>query len=368
MMKEKRERSALRATGEDAFFAASNSESGFHSYYEECFGRADINRVYVIKGGPGTGKSHFMRTVSQCGVANGWRCRMIYCSSDADSLDGVILSRGGESVALLDGTSPHVYEPRLPGVREDWINLGAFWDHDRLQGRREEIEACNRIKGEGYRRAYRYLSAYGSVQQCYRERVLPYLKRERMRKYAQRLLSLIPSGEKFQCETALIRSVGMKGTVGFDTYLSQASRIYLIRDCRGCGAELLGELYRLCEEKRLHVRVSRDPITPDLLDGILLRESGVAFVMAREEECVYPYQRICVRRFLDASALRNLRETLNHDERMCRALLGGVTEEMATVREAHFRLEAIYAEAMDFEKKERFTNSFCNQLFHLQNP
>ena len=44
-------------------FAASNSCEGFKSYYGEIFAGPGIERLYVIKGGPGTGKSHFMRTV-----------------------------------------------------------------------------------------------------------------------------------------------------------------------------------------------------------------------------------------------------------------------------------------------------------------
>ena len=129
----------LRATGEDAFFVASNSANGFCSYYEECFGDAKISRVYVIKGGPGTGKSRFMRDVSDYAVTRGWERHMIYCSSDADSLDGVILKRGTVSIAMLDGTAPHVYEPKFPGVREELINLGAFWNTERLLACENEI-------------------------------------------------------------------------------------------------------------------------------------------------------------------------------------------------------------------------------------
>ena len=108
----------IKSCGGDAYFAASNSAEGFFSYYEGCFGGAEIDRLYAIKGGPGTGKSHFLRTVESTLLGEGWRSEQILCSSDPDSLDGLILWNGTRRIALLDATAPHVWEPRLVGARE----------------------------------------------------------------------------------------------------------------------------------------------------------------------------------------------------------------------------------------------------------
>ena len=46
------------------WFLGSNSEHGFHSLYDGfCAGDGDFLRV--IKGGPGTGKSSFMRAIGR---------------------------------------------------------------------------------------------------------------------------------------------------------------------------------------------------------------------------------------------------------------------------------------------------------------
>ena len=367
MIHSKKKTAILRSTGEDAFFAASNSANGFHSYYSDCFDAREIGRVYVIKGGPGTGKSRFMREVSVCGRANGWHVRMIYCSSDADSLDGVILQKGGESIALLDGTAPHIYEPKLPGVREEIINLGDFWDSSRLRAGRERIEELNQIKRQAYRMAYRYLSAYGSVYQNRSEKMSPYMRRKAIADYAKKLMQQVPTEEAFSTQTALISSVGMRGVLGFDTYLAQAKKRYLIEDCKGCGELLLMELYRLASEKRLRVRVSRDPILPELIDGLFLVGSEIAFVLNSWEEIPYPYHRISTRRFVKISNMGAVRESVRFDVRMCQAMLDGVLEQMEEIRQAHFALEDVYSQAMDFERKEEFTKKFCNSLFDLKN-
>lgn len=367
MSAKRRIREQIRATGEAACFAASNSCHGFHSYYSDCFDDPSIGRVFVIKGGPGTGKSRFMRDVSQYAEESGWHAQMIYCSSDADSLDGVILRRDGKSMAFLDGTAPHVYEPRSPGVREELINLGAFWDASRLRQRGEEIRRLHESKMMGYRMAYRYLSAYGSVYQNRREKVLPFVRQNALSEYAKKLMQHVPNGERFESHTTLMRSVGMGGVVRFDTFVSEAERLYLIEDHKGSSEYLMGKLYRLASEKQLRVQVSRDPILPEIIDGLFCVDSGTAFVVWNGELPEHPHHRISMRRFLKNAELRSIRETVNFDTRMLEALLDETMAQMQNVRQAHFELENIYASAMDFSEKEIYTKNFCIRLFDLQN-
>ena len=52
------------------FFAAANTGRGFVSYFDEIFFCDDIKQRYVIKGGPGTGKSSIMRRVAKRGESD----------------------------------------------------------------------------------------------------------------------------------------------------------------------------------------------------------------------------------------------------------------------------------------------------------
>ena len=357
--------SVMRETGENAYFAASNSACGFHSYYAECFERENIGRLFAIKGGPGTGKSRFMRDVAECAQGKGWSAEMIYCSSDPDSLDGVILTRNGEGIALLDATAPHVYEPSHPGFREEIVNLGEFWNADALRERKEEIAALNQRKGGAYRRAYRYLSGYGAMDANRRETVAPYLKEKAIADFAAKLMQNVPEEREFNPRIALIHSVGMRGAVGFDTYFAQAKKIFLIEDCRGAAAKMMEALYRCAAEKKLRVRVSKDPLLPDQVDALFLCGSGLVFAVCPKEECSYPFRKISMRRFVDTGRMHAVRQSVNYTERMSRAMLAGAIEELNVVREVHFGIEQIYVAAMDFEAKEAFTRTFCERLFGL---
>lgn len=354
----------VRATGERAYFAASNSASGFFSYYDEIFNSARIGHVWAVKGGPGTGKSRFLRDVAEYAERREWESEYVYCSSDPTSLDGVILtSPTGERIALLDATAPHVYEPTCPGAREELVDLGAFWDAEALASCVLEIDAANRAKKEAYRRAYRFLCAFGEVSRNRDSLVAPYVRRQKLCAFATHLMQDVKEGREYLPRPALIRSVGMRGEVGLDTYFAEARRLYILQDCRGTAQYLLAELCRLACEKRLEVRLSHDPIEPDKLDGLFLCASGVAFAVCGTGECAYPHRRINMRRFVDVCAMKPVRAEVNYAERMRRAMKHGAIDSLERVREMHFKLEEIYTSSMDFKAKEAFTEEFCKRLF-----
>lgn len=356
----------LRETGECARFAASNSERGFCSYYKEYFNEAELDGVWIIKGGPGTGKSRLMREVYNEGLRRGWQAETVYCSSDPDSLDGVLLRHGTVVVALLDGTAPHVWEPKTAGVTGHIIDLGAFWDEKRLQQDGEEIRLLSEEKSRAYRRAYRFLSAYGEVSRNQREGMEPYLRREAIGRFAERLMRPLGNGNAFLPKTVLMHGVGMKGDVWLDTAFAEAEQILLIEDCKGGGYALMEELYRLCAERQLTVEVSRDPILPDRVEGLYLPASRYTFSLCPSELCQYPHRKISTRRFACIKEMGAARQSYRQRELLRQALLGEALRELDTARLIHFRLEEIYTAAMDFPAKESYTKQLCDRILDLQ--
>jgi hypothetical protein len=118
------------------YFAAMNTSDGFRNMFPEIFG--SLSQLYIIKGGPGTGKSRLMREFINEAEKRGYITEKFLCSSDHASLDGVIIPT--LSVGIIDGTAPHVYDPMYPGVRENIIDLGMFWDSGKLREKRAEID------------------------------------------------------------------------------------------------------------------------------------------------------------------------------------------------------------------------------------
>lgn len=88
-----------------SFFLGANTPSGFYSLYDQLIDPDEARRVYLLKGGPGCGKSSLMRRVAQAMEEKGASVEYIACSGDPDSLDAVVFP--ALNTAIVDGTAPH---------------------------------------------------------------------------------------------------------------------------------------------------------------------------------------------------------------------------------------------------------------------
>ena len=86
-------------------FPGGNTAKGFYSYYDQIIG-TEATRLFIIKGGPGVGKSSFMKKIAQDMTEKGYDVELHQCSSDNGSLDGVVIP--ALKIAMIDGTAPHV--------------------------------------------------------------------------------------------------------------------------------------------------------------------------------------------------------------------------------------------------------------------
>lgn len=84
-------------------FPGGNTPHGFHSFYDYIT-PPDSNKIFVLKGGPGVGKSTFMRKIAEELVERGYDAELLHCSSDNGSLDGARFPALG--VTMVDGTAP----------------------------------------------------------------------------------------------------------------------------------------------------------------------------------------------------------------------------------------------------------------------
>lgn len=114
------------------YFLGANSPTGFYSLYPELIQPERARTIYILKGGPGCGKSTLMRRVGARMEEEGLDTEYILCSGDPDSLDALLLPQLG--VALVDGTAPHVVEPKYPGVVDRYVNMGDCYDKEGVGG------------------------------------------------------------------------------------------------------------------------------------------------------------------------------------------------------------------------------------------
>lgn len=137
-------------------FPGSNSAYGFVSYYDQ-IACLQANRIIIFKGGPGVGKSSLMKKIGKELFEQGYNLEYHYCSSDNESLDALYIPE--KKVALMDGTAPHVVDPKYPGAVEEIVNLGEYWDASKIREQRKEIIRLQEEISRSFQQAYRMLAA-----------------------------------------------------------------------------------------------------------------------------------------------------------------------------------------------------------------
>lgn len=141
------------------FFFGGVTPNGFSTQIAQIINGKEYY-TYILKGGPGTGKSRMMKTIAErCAKDEDVTC--YYCSADPDSLDAVMMHTS--KVLVVDGTPPHVSEPRFPGVCQEIVALGQYWDKAVLQGNREKIIKATELNKSMMAGAANYSRALGLI-------------------------------------------------------------------------------------------------------------------------------------------------------------------------------------------------------------
>ena len=142
-------------------FPGTMGPEGFISCFDSLMDEARLKRKLILKGGPGVGKSTFMRRVHAALCAHGESSTLYFCSGDPDSLDGVAIPHAG--LLILDGTAPHIVDPEIPGARDSIINLGVCLNEAAMRPRLPHIRSCMADHAICTRRARACLSAAAAL-------------------------------------------------------------------------------------------------------------------------------------------------------------------------------------------------------------
>ncbi len=331
------------------YFIGANTSRGFINNGDVIF--EDLKKLYVIKGGPGTGKSTFMKRFAESAEEIGYEVEYYYCSSDPSSLDGIVIPK--LQLGITDGTSPHTFEARYPGAKEEYLNLGEFWNADFLALCRDQIEALSKQKARLFSSTYKYLSVAESVR-AERERVLlSCYNDEKAEKAICRLMKTIGAGKGHELVTRQISAFSMAGEVVFDTFEKEAKRVIYIKDKRGISTFLFNEIVKKAEAQSLVTYVSYDPLCR--INAVMFPEKGVAILLGEGDTVIN------AERFIIQACLRDVRKKLRFLNSLENELKDSALNDLRLARGYHFSLEDIYKEAMDFVSLEKMEKAFISK-------
>ena len=333
-------------------FLGANSAHGFHSLYGGFCTAERGDFLHVIKGGPGCGKSSFMRRIGSAAEERGHDVKYILCSGDPDSLDGVYIPALG--VGYVDGTAPHVIDAAYPGCSSTYLDLGRFYDSAALKSRSGEIIELNRRYKSLYAEAYTRIAAAGEMLPRRCSGLWGESEREKIRKKVSGLVqrefrSAQGRGRIFEC---FLGAVSCKGGLFLDGSLRErCDRIYVLDNELGMGNYYLGELLPAAIKRGTDLTVCRDCLEPGLISGLIFPALSLALICS---DCGADLDTLSCRHIrLDAlvsrEELSSRRTALRRGRRLGRDCLALATDTLAEAKALHDELEKVYNPHVDFD-------------------
>lgn len=350
-------------------FLGANTPQGFVSFFDELYNPYDKSSAYIIKGGPGTGKSTLMKKVARECRQRGLAVEKVYCSSDPHSLDGIIVPELGISIA--DGTSPHTLEPKFPGACENIINTGAFWDKNKLREKGDEIRTLTLENSIHHRRSVKYLSAAGSIAEENIRITSAYIDTDKIDNFAFRFsmreLERKKNSQPGKRKKRFISALTPEGQVFLDKGIKAlASRIIAIDDeYSGASCVLADRIGEIAVKNGYDVIFCHCPLKPRMAcEHIIIHEKNLALVTVRSaHKTSLEFDRIIhAKRFLYEGVQEHM-SYLRFNRRLIRELLNEAVSALKDAKATHDKLEKIYVDAMDFEALNNYLDELCKNIF-----
>ncbi|HHW38805.1 MAG TPA: hypothetical protein GXX18_16500 [Bacillales bacterium] len=355
------------------YYAGGNTAKGFHNLFDSNL--KDLERLFILKGGPGTGKSFLMKKIGEEWLNKGFNVEYIHCASDNNSIDGVIIR--DLQVGIVDGTAPHVIEPKAPGALEEYVNLGDAWDSEKLARHKDEIVTLSMQISDSFQTAY---SLFAEGLKIHDEWEVVYIKNMdfvEANKLTGELIAEFFGGIKLNKKADIIhRFLGAatpKGPVDYIQNLTaDIENRYFLKGRPGSGkSTMLKKMAANAEKLGYDVEIYHCGFDPNSLDMVLFREIGVAIFDSTAPHEHFPDRETdkvvdMYTRTIKPGTDEKYAEKVNEIRGRYSAKMKEATSYLAKAKELHDRLENIYIAAMDFSILDQKHEEIYNQIIEIE--
>lgn len=339
-------------------FPGGNTSLGFFSYYSNIITQEEADRIFVIKGGPGVGKSTFMKRMGAEMQSRGYDLEYLHCSSDNNSLDGVKVPDLG--VVFLDGTAPHVVDPKHPGAVDEILNFGEFWNEEGIRAHKSDIIKTTREIGYIFSRAYKYLKAAFAIYEGSAAIYLDAFNKEEVNKLSARIISDVFSGLDASVEGKQ-RSMFASALTpnGFCNYLDTimtTGKVYEFKGGLGTHEDLILEKVKAAAiERGIYVEAYYCALNPYKLDHLLIPDLDVAFTTTNEYHAskVSIFSSVDMQAYMNQAVLANYKDDLNQNLKAFDDLVSIALQTINRAKALHDKLETYYVPNIRFEEIDR---------------
>ncbi len=331
----------------EVYFAGANTGVGFRTSYGEIASEECLERIYIIKGSAGCGKSTLMRKIAREAEGDGHSVICYLCGSDAHSLDCITLDG---RIALLDGTPPHSVDMIFPRAKSELFDLSRFLDSASLERECEPIVRHTNAKREAYAAAYRYLAAAERVEDGIITLARTMFDSGKARAFAERFVRKLVTRKagRGRVSHRYSHAVTMRGLSRAES-ARDGWQTYTVRDSMRCVPllmEILSDRFAGagCDVTLLHLPISNH------VAGIEVQDAKISIVTHEAEDAVGV---INTARFVKEEEKAEVRGEIRLAASVESSCMEAAVECLASASRHHFALEEIYSSAMDFSASDR---------------
>lgn len=348
-------------------FPGANTANGSFNFFDNIITK-NINRIFCLKGGPGVGKSSLMKKIANEFLEKGYDIELHYCPSDPSSLDAVLIKELG--VVLLDGTAPHIVDPKDPGAIDEIVNLGDYWNLENLEKNKVEIVECGKDISSSFRRAYKYLKSaepiYYDIEEKYKDCMDFGQVNLLTEHFIYDLFKNASSTGIYQKERHLFgTAITPVGHVDYaDSILSGVSKIYHLSGNIGTGKTTF--LKRVCDKaikKGMEVEVYHYPLIKDKLETIIIKDLDIGITTSKLFE---GRNTIDLDKYLDQYKLAKYEEEINFDKKVFNELINYGISNLKKAKAKHDVIEAHYVPNMRFDEIETLRKEIVNRILKYE--
>jgi hypothetical protein len=327
--------------------------------------------VFILKGGPGSGKSTLMKEIGDTWLKEGYDVQLIHCSLDPDSLDGVIIPK--LNIGIVDGTAPHVIEPKIPGAVEEYVNLGTAWDTEVLARRKVEITTLTENITNGCRQAYETFAQALKVHDDWEKIYIRKMDFDKANALTDDIIDHFYKSMVLM-KTSDIRhrflgAATSKGAVDFVPSLtSGVHKRYLIKGRPGSGkSTMLKKIAAEGERRGFDLEIYHCGFDPNSVDMLIIRELGLAifdstapheyFPSRDNDEIIDMYEGI-----IEAGTDELFAEQIAEVSAQYKEKMAAAVGHLAEAKSLHDELESIYSVATDFSVVENYREQIGEEV------
>ncbi len=356
---------------ERRMFPGGNTSKGFFSYFDYIIDRKEANKIIILKGGPGTGKSSMMRKIGIYMQEKGYDVEYHHCASDRESIDSIMIPK--LKIAIFDGTAPHVIDPKYPGAIDMIINLGEYWNSKGLKENRDEIIKVIDRNSKFYKSAYKYFGAARLIQEDTLWKMEEAMDFGKLNVLADNLIKEILKGSSAAEKTGKERHLfGSAYTpTGWaehtDTLLRDIEKTYYIKGEIGTGkTTLMKKVYQEAVMRGFDVEVFHTPLISEKIETIIIKDLSIALSImdaAKNNN----FKVVDLDEYIDKKIHNNYKDSIKENKKIYESLISIAIEKLAGAKKNHDLMEAQYIPNMNYDEINKVRDSIIKMISEYEN-